>query len=242
MWSSIFTIAVCLSFAAFIAAENTNCNTGFAQVLKLRPNPTPYPYHPGKPHYPSPPRTKTCYVPARGGGLDDSQAIYSAFEACNNGGTVAFLESNYTIAQPLNLTFLNAVDVSIQGEISINPNVQYWVQHAFQYAYQGSSLFWQFGGKDVNFYGGGTINGNGQAWWNILPTNSSIIRPHLIGVIGLHGGSFSNLNLINPPNWFHFVANSSDLIFDDMHLTAISNNTNPAANSGKFPQMKRWYS
>jgi hypothetical protein len=45
---------------------------------------------------------------------------------------------------------------------------------------------------------------------------------------------FSNLNLINPPNWFHFVANSSDLIFDDMHLTAISNNTNPAANSGKL--------
>jgi galacturan 1,4-alpha-galacturonidase len=239
MRSLIFTTALCLSFAAFIAADNSNNNDGCTQTLNHRPNPTSHPYHPGKPHLPSPPRTKTCYVPARGGGLDDSQAIYSAFKACNNGGTVAFLETKYTIAQHLDLTFLNAVDVSIQGEISINPNVQYWVLHAFQYAYQGSSLFWKFGGNDVNIYGGGTINGNGQAWWDILPTNSTIIRPHLIGIIGLHGGSVSNLNLINPPNWFHFVANSSDLIFDRMRMTAISNNTNPPKNSGKSSYMKR---
>ena len=86
----------------------------------------------------------------------------------------------------------------------------------------------------MNIYGGGTINGNGQVWWDAMVTNSTLQRPILMGIMGLQSGTISNLKLINPPNWFHFVANSSDLIFDNMHMTATSNDTNAAKNSGEY--------
>ena len=198
-----------------------------------RPTPTAHPHHPGKPHLPSPPRTRFCYVHSLGNGADDSQAIFTAAKACNNGGTIALLDAQYTIAQPLDLTFLEAVDIIIGGEISFTPDIPFWTANSFKYTYQTASLFWQIGGIDVNIYGGGTINGNGQVWWDALVTNSTLQRPILMGIIGLQRGSISNLKLINPPNWFHFVANSSDLIFDNMSMAAVSTDANPAANSGK---------
>jgi galacturan 1,4-alpha-galacturonidase len=212
-----------------LGAATSSCSPN----LPSRPSPTPHPYSPGKPHIPSPPRSRTCYVHALGKGQDDSQAIFSAAKACNYGGTVALLDAQYIIAQPLDLTFLNAVDIVIVGEVSFTPNIPFWVANSFKYTYQTASLFWQIGGTDVNIYGGGTINGNGQVWWDAMTTNSTLQRPILMGIMGLRSGTISNLKLINPPNWFHFVANSSDLIFDSMSMTAISNDTNAAKNSGE---------
>lgn len=37
----------------------------------------------------------------------------------------------------------------------------------------------------------------------------------------------------NPPNWFNFISESSDIIISDMFLSATSNNTNPVKNSGE---------
>jgi galacturan 1,4-alpha-galacturonidase len=223
--------ALCL-FAAFANATVTHPSS---PNLVSRPNIVPAPYTHGKPIHKSPLRHKTCYVHAQGHGLDDSSAIHSAFRECNNGGIVALLDAQYIIAKPLDLTFLNAVDFVLQGEISFSPDVEFWISHAIEYSFQGAALFWQLGGQDVNVYGNGTINGNGQAWWDVLATNATVVRPILFGIVGLHGGTVSHLNLINPPNWFHFVANSSNLIFDHMLMTATSNNTNPAKNSGKSP-------
>ena len=100
-----------------------------------------------------------------------------------------------------------------------------------------------FCGNNITFdrHGHSTLNGNGQAWWDVLPTNATVVRPILVGIVGLNGGTISHLNLINPPNWFHFVANSSDLIFDHMLMTATSNNTNPAKNSGKSSMLYKTY-
>jgi galacturan 1,4-alpha-galacturonidase len=213
---SLFTLA--------ISSPTSECPSG----LKPRPSLNPYPYSHGKPPPPSPPRTQYCYVHAQGNGADDSASIYTAFKACNNSGVVALLDAQYIIAKPLDLIFLNAVDFVIQGEVS------FWTGNGntFDYAFQGASLFWRIGGKDVNIYGGGTINGNGQVWWDRMVTNTTLARPILFGIMGLEGGIVSNINMINPPNWFQFVANSSDLIFDNLNLTATSNSSNAAKNSG----------
>lgn len=233
MFHSVLALSTSLLALASIityAAAASTCPPS----LTSRPTPTPHPHSPGKPHNPSPPRSRTCYVHAHGNGQDDSQTIFSAAKACNYGGTVALLDAQYIIAQPLDLTFLNAVDIVIAGEVSFTPDIPFWVVNSFKYTYQTASLFWQIGGTDVNIYGGGTINGNGQVWWDAMVTNSTLQRPILMGIMGLQSGTISNLKLINPPNWFHFVANSSDLIFDNMHMTATSNDTNAAKNSGEY--------
>jgi galacturan 1,4-alpha-galacturonidase len=226
--SIIYGALLGLSTFTKLCAAASSC----APSLPPRPTVVPFPYNHGKPHAVSPRRTKTCYVHAFGNGQDDSQTIFSAAKACNNGGTVALLDPKYIIGQALDLTFLQSVDFIIKGEISFTEDINYWLQASFKYTYQGACLFWQFGGKDVNIYGGGVINGNGQVWWDRMVTNTTLQRPILVGVIGLQGGTFSGLSLSNPPNWFHFVANSSDLIFDDITMTVLSNNSNPSKNSG----------
>lgn len=231
----LFSVLVGASLAIII--PSTVKPTG----LKLRPTVQPFPYTHGKARAVSPPRTKYCYVPAQGNNTDDSATIYQAFQACNNGGVVALLDPQYTIAKPLDLTFLNAVDFSIQGQISFTPDITFWTGKGstFDYTYQDARLFWQIGGKDVNIYGGGTINGNGQIWWDRIVTNTTLQRPILLGIMGLKGGSMSNIKLINPPNWFQLVANSSDLIFDNLNQTAVSTSANLAKNSGKFLSKNR---
>lgn len=43
--------------------------------------------------------------------------------------------------------------------------------------------------------GGGTINGNGQVWYDLFAQDQFILRPTLMGVEGLHNSVISNLNL-----------------------------------------------
>ncbi len=203
------------------------------QKLSTRPVIVVGPKTPAGPHFQSPPRTKVCYVRAFGNGKDDSQTLFSAAKACNNGGTVALLDPLYIIAKPLDLTFLNAVDFDTQGTITFTTDTTYWMAKSFKYAFQSGSSFWQWGGNDVNWFGGGTIDGGGQAWYDLFAKNSTIQRPLLFATIGMHHASMSNIKMINPPNWFNFISDSSDIVISDIYLHASSNNANPVKNSGK---------
>lgn len=180
--------------------------TATASALSLaRPNIQPFPLTTGSAIYYSPSRdsNRTCVVPASTNGSDSAPAILSAFQTCNNGGTVV-LDAVYTISSPLNLTFLSHVDVSLTGTINFNPDIAFWTSAdgAFPITYQNSSTFWKFGGEDVNIYGGGvgTINGNGEVWWDAQLTNDSLVRPILFVADGLEGATISGLNFVNPPN------------------------------------------
>ncbi|KAF2098780.1 putative polygalacturonase [Rhizodiscina lignyota] len=191
-----------------------------------RPKITYAPRKPFKPMKPSPPRKKTCDVKANGYGRDDSQNILSALKKCNNGGTVVFKPGTvYTIGKALDMTFLKSVDIDIQGTIKFTDDIVYWEGNSFKYAFQNQSSFFQIGGKDVNVYGGGTLDGQGQPWWQALQTNASIVRPILFAVIGLEGGTIADINLVNSPNWFNIIANSSDVTYDGLHMTAVSTNS-----------------
>ena len=111
-----------------LVAATVSCPPG----LVSRPVVIPSPYNVAKPHFQSPPRTKVCYLKALGGGQDDSQGIFSALKACNNGGTVVLLDPQYAIAKPLDLTFLESVDFVIQGELSFTPDIDFWLVNTFQ--------------------------------------------------------------------------------------------------------------
>ena len=78
----------------------------------------------------------------------------------------------------------------------------------------------------MNVYGGGTLDGNGQTWWDLFAGKKTTNRPVLFTTEGLHGGSISDLNLNSSPFWNNFVANSSDVVFTDIHIYAVSNNYN----------------
>ncbi|EXK80458.1 murein transglycosylase [Fusarium oxysporum f. sp. raphani 54005] len=197
-----------------------------------RPEIKAWPHSPGGTFPVSPHRVKSCYVKASNNGGDDAASILHAFHTCNNGGTVV-LAANYTIASPLDLTFLKHVDVAITGTINFAPDLSYWTEHSFKYTYQDATAFWRFGGEDVNIFGHGVglINGNGQPWYDAAATNTSLLRPVLFLVDGLRGGSVTGLRMIYPPSWFNLIANSTDIIVSDLDLQAVSKNSNLAKNT-----------
>lgn len=165
-----------------------------------RPDIKAAPFHPGRAFPSSAPRTKTCAVKPLGNGTDDSGNILKAFKDCNNGGTVV-LDQTYNICNPLDLTFLNAVDVALTGTVGFCDDIEHWLPRTFKYNFQGSSAMWVFGGKDVHIYGNGvgTLQGNGQKWYDRFASNATLERPIMFVTDGLNGGSFTGINMVNSP-------------------------------------------
>ncbi|KAI2688238.1 CAZyme family GH28 [Penicillium roqueforti] len=170
-----------------------------------------HPHHPFKPLPGSQARTRTCHVVNHGHGRDDSANVLTALKKCNNGGKVVFdADKTYTIGKALDMTFLKHVDLEIQGHIQFSNDTDYWQANAFKQVYQNATTFFQLGGEDVNVYGEGTLDGNGQVWYDLYAEDALILRPIL---------------------WYHFVANSSNVLFDGIDITGFSSSANVAKNT-----------
>ena len=176
----------------------------------------------------SPARNKTCLALSHNDpSTDDASNILSAIEDCNNGGHVIFADKlTYTIASPLNLTHLNAIDLDIQGTLSFTDNMTYWEANAFDLVYQNATSFFALGGQDVHVYGSGVVQGNGQAWWDAYPGNKKLKRPVLFAVVGLDGGSVSQMKLRNSSFWYNIVIESNDVVYSGLDFFSTSNNGN----------------
>ncbi|KAL1970201.1 hypothetical protein VTN77DRAFT_5361 [Rasamsonia byssochlamydoides] len=188
---------------------------------------------PKRPFNPLPPtqtRTRVCYVPSHGDGSDDSEYILSALKECNDGGKVV-LDKQYVIGTALDLQFLKHIDLEITGYIQFTNDTNYWQANAFRQGFQNATTFFQLGGEDVNIYGNGTLDGNGQVWYDLYAQNDLILRPVLVGIIGLHGATIGPLNLRYSPQWYHLVANSSDVLFDGINIGGFSKSNNTAKNT-----------
>ena len=91
------------------------------------------------------------------------------------------------------------LETVIQGYIQFTNNTDYWQANSFKQIYQNVTTFFQLGGTDVNVYGGGMLDGNGQVWYDLYAKDIYTLRPILFGIIGLDGGSVSNLHLRYSP-------------------------------------------
>lgn len=75
------------------------------------------------------------------------------------------------------------------------------------------------------------LDGNGQIWYDLYAKNEYVLRPIIFGTIGLHGGSISNLRLRYSGQWYNFVANSTDVVFDGLDISGYSQSKNTAKNT-----------
>ncbi|CAI7650739.1 unnamed protein product [Penicillium glandicola] len=191
-----------------------------------------HPHNSFKPLPVSHARTRTCHVANHGHGRDDSANVLTALKKCNNGGKVVFdADKTYTIGKALDMTFLKHVDIEIQGHVQFSNDTDYWQANAFYQVYQNATTFFQLGGEDVNLYGEGTLDGNGQVWYDLYAEDALILRPILVGIIGLNGGTIGPLTLRYSPQWYHFVANSSNVLFDGIDISGFSSSANVAKNT-----------
>lgn len=140
------------------------------------------------------------------------------------------------INEPLDLTHLLSIDIDIQGTIQFTDDIEHWLNSTFDLGFQNATSFFKLGGSDVNVYGGGTIDGQGQAWYDNYAKNEHDPRPVLFATVGLDDGTISDLNLRNSPFWHNFVANSTNVAFTNISIHSVSNNENFEKNTdGLFP-------
>lgn len=78
---------------------------------------------------------------------------------------------------------------------------------------------------------GGTLDGNGQIWYDTYAADIYTLRPVLIGVDGLKDSIISNLVLRYSPQYYHFIANASNVVFNDINIAGRSKSKNVAGNT-----------
>jgi galacturan 1,4-alpha-galacturonidase len=158
-----------------------------------------YPYNPRM--YDSHRRVVTIH-PSRNDLDDISAAFYGGLRNANHGGTL-YLPNNQTfvIGKPLDLTFLDDVDVRLDGKILFTNDTAYWQANAFSYPFQSSRMFWKWSGKNIKIYGTGTIDGNGQRWWNEIGANDVGKRPVLFYGENLSNFAMEGITLKDSPMW-----------------------------------------
>ena len=121
--------------------------------------------------------------------------------------------------------------IEIQGHVQFTNDTDYWQEHSFKQIFQNATTFFQIGGEDVNVYGEGTLDGNGQVWYDLYAKDPLILRPILVGIVGLNGGTIGPLKLRYSPQWYQFVANSSNILFDGIDISGYSSSENLAKNT-----------
>ncbi|CAG8971163.1 hypothetical protein HYALB_00010138, partial [Hymenoscyphus albidus] len=213
-----------------LLSRDSECR--IAEPISSRPNISISPKAPANPPAPSPARNRTCYVEGYcDSSMDDSEYVFSALQSCNDGGHVVFREGiNYTIGTALDLTFLNHIDIEVQSQIQFTNDTDYWQANSFRFVFQNVTSFFKLGGNDVNIYGGGLVDGNGQVWYDLCAKDIYILRPVLFGLDGLH-----NSTII-----LFFIANSTGVVIDNIDIAGKSTSENDAKNTDVGYLPKFW--
>lgn len=71
-------------------------------------------------------------------------------------------------------------------------------------------------------------------WYDLYAKDIYILRPILFGAIGLKGGRIEDLKFRYSPQWYTFVANSTDVVFSDIDIFGGSTSKNPAKNTDGY--------
>ncbi|KAI0792449.1 pectin lyase-like protein [Abortiporus biennis] len=188
---------------------------------------------------PSTPR-KTCTVKALGGGQDDGPNILAAFKACSSNAIIN-LDTYYLVDTLLLTTGLDNVDINLSGTVQYTPDIAKWSPQSLFLTYQNATTFWFLSGKNIHLYGGGTIDGNGQVWWDTLNnthnsgtaggSSTTFARPIPLTVGNATNVIIENITQIGSPFWNNFVYQSSNITYRNIHINSVSYSSSPTANS-----------
>ncbi|KAJ5129156.1 uncharacterized protein N7515_005195 [Penicillium bovifimosum] len=162
---------------------------------------------------------------------DISDDFLWGIKAANHGGRLLLKKGKkYVIGKKLDLSFLDNIEVQLEGELMFTDDIDYWQANHFYYPFQKSITFWVWGGQDIKIFGKGTLNGNGQEWYNafagreILDDENTFYRPILFLTDNATRVSVEGITQLNSPCWTNFFVRTNDISFDDVYINAFSTN------------------
>lgn len=125
----------------------------------------------------------------------------------------------------MNTTGLKDVDVEVKGTLLWDTNIPYWLANSMPIGFQNQTAAWHLGGENMHFYGHGygTLDGNGQAWydWNQGGSNRHG-RPHAILITNTRNSVVEGLRFIKSQMWTMTLARSEKVLLQDIYVNNTS--------------------
>ncbi|CAG8979430.1 hypothetical protein HYALB_00013438 [Hymenoscyphus albidus] len=205
-FSSLLPIVLISALATFcVSAEREHSYSGPSSIDQFRHH---HPYH----HPPLNHRPK-FYIRASRNDTDDvSGEFYRGMKKANHGGTLVLPKNQtFVIGKKLDLTFLKNIEVQLEGEIKFTNNITYWQNDYFYHPFQKTITFWKWGGENIKIFGNGTLNGNGQSWYDgfagleILNPNNTYLRPVLFYAENATDLYIEGIRFTGSPCWTNFL-------------------------------------
>ncbi|KAG7044404.1 exo-rhamnogalacturonase B [Colletotrichum scovillei] len=173
---------------------------------------------------------KTCVIKASGTNTtDDAPAILEAFTQCGRRGKVVFEPTTYYVNSALNVTWLDDVEIDLQGTLLWSTNISYWLANSLDVGYQNQSTAFILGGNNVrlNGDGQGTFDGNGDYWyeWIRQQANTSNYpgRPHALTLNGLRNSVVKGVNFLRSQMWTLSIIYSHNVVLDSILVNNTGN-------------------
>ncbi len=174
-------------------------------------------------------RRKVCFVPPAGDGGDDAHAIMRALNYdCRKNSVVVFPGPVYNIKS--NMTTLNMENVQIYhfGRFLWSTDIEYWLSVSMPVGFQNQSTVWYFGGDKVQLegYGVGTLDGNGQVWYDWAKNEGNLPRrPMMINWRNLTDSTIRGMRFVQSQMWTMAVTYSKHVEFTDIYVNNTSAST-----------------
>ncbi|PQE06018.1 alpha-L-rhamnosidase rgxB protein [Rutstroemia sp. NJR-2017a BBW] len=176
----------------------------------------------------------TCSIIPSLNGSDDAPAILSAFKTCGKGGTIVFQNHTYTINSIMNTTGLSNCNIEIHGTLLWSTNITYWLNHSMPLGYQNQSTVWYLGGDNIKVdgFGYGTLDGNGQAWYDFVKGISNYPnRPQALAIYKTTNSVFQGLRFVQSQMWTMTVLKSDGVLLQNIYVNSTSSSGSPARNT-----------
>ncbi|MCJ1444619.1 MAG: hypothetical protein MMC23_005121 [Stictis urceolatum] len=164
---------------------------------------------------------------------DDAIEIKRAFAECGQGGRIIFANTTYNVASVMNTTGLKDVDIELHGTLLWSKDIDYWLNHSLPIGYQNQSSAWFLGGENIHWNGFdyGTLDGNGQVWYDFVNGESNYPnRPHAITLF-LKDSVVEGLRFVQSQMWTMTVKDSENVLLQDIYVNSTSSSGAPARNT-----------
>jgi polygalacturonase len=145
----------------------------------------------------------TSYGAVGDGSTDDTAAIQAALDAAGTagGGTVSVPAGTF-LSGPIVVHDATRLDLATGAVLEMLPMSRYPNQNAFITSNNA---------HDIALTGSGTIEGQGQDWWNALTANSSLKRPQEVSFSHTTRVLISGVHLQNSPEEHIWVKGDTDV-------------------------------
>lgn len=171
----------------------------------------------------------SCVVPKNSTGGDDSPAFISTVKSCGPGSIIEFsAKETYYLMTPVVLNKLSNVEIIINGNVSLPPNVSY-VESVVGNSNLYTGRWVKITGSGVTISGSqdpnsGWLIGHGEEWWPRPNNSNNLLRPHFLS-LQVTGLRLRDLKVHNPVGWV-FSLGGNDIHMTNTLLDARSNDPN----------------